>query len=133
MVVWEKVGEIVGRLGGKVQFFTRYGMKEGEMPGVQRSPADDVWLFLSIEEIAQQRTANGGHVDADLMGASGGQFQRQERAISALFQHLKIGQRRRAVGTNFPLQNTVFFTCDGGVYEMLYQWRETVAIRCIYP
>ena len=90
------------------------------MPGVERGAADDVRLLLSIEEIAQQRPADGGHVDADLMGASGGQFQRQEGAISAAFQHLKIGQRRCAIGTNFPLQNTVFLTCDGGVYEMLY-------------
>ena len=67
------------------------------MPGVQRRPADDLRLLLAVEKITEQGMSNGGHVDADLMGASGGQFQRQERAIGSAGQHLKIGQCRRAV------------------------------------
>ena len=51
------------------------------MPGMQRRPPNQLRFLFAVEKIAQQRTANRSHVDADLMGAASGQFQRQKRTI----------------------------------------------------
>lgn len=86
---------------------------------MERSPADYFRFFCSVKKISNERMANGSHVNANLMGASRGQFQRQKGAVFCAGQHLIIGQSRRTIGTDFPLQNAVFLASDGGVYGTL--------------
>ena len=66
------------------------GMAEGKLMGVEGSPGNQVVIFCAVEKIANQGMPQVCHVDSDLMGATGLQFQLQERAHSVCVQHFIV-------------------------------------------
>ena len=108
-------------------------MRHPQVIAVQRRAGDQCPVLCTVEPIAGQRMANGGHVDPQLMRAAGGGCQAQQRTTLRGCQHFVVGVGGLTQGVGLPLQQRALSAAYGQINVALCRGGDALAHGPVLP
>ena len=100
---------------------------------MQRRAGDQGPVLCTVEPVTGQRVADGGHVDPQLMRASGGRRQAQQRTALRGRQHLVVGVGGLTQGVGLPLQQRALSASYGQINVALCRGGDALAHGPVLP
>ena len=93
------------------------GVLQPKLRGVECRSRDEGPILSTVEKITGERATNVGHMDTDLMGASGVQFQAEKGAAAVTGEGLIMGAGRQTALTHLAGNEGIFHRTNGGIHH----------------